>query len=137
YSLFPASFAVGYAFITALVVFLLNVVSPDTLATATDRLLDTLIGGAIGLTAFALWPTWARTSAWQSLADLVGAERSYVDAVLTAAAEGRQPADQRMRALARRARLARTTAQSTVARSLSEPSTRRIDASQSQRTLAA
>jgi hypothetical protein len=42
-----------------------------------------------------------------------------------------------MRSLARRARLARTTAESTVARSLSEPSTRRIDASQSQRALAA
>ena len=38
YSVFPASFAIGYGFITALVVFLLNVVSPDTLATATDRL---------------------------------------------------------------------------------------------------
>ncbi len=137
YSLFPASFAVGFTFITALVVFLLNVITPDTLATATDRLVDTLIGGAIGLTAFALWPTWARTSAWQSLAELVGAERTYVDVVLTAAAEGRRPGDQRMRALARRARLARTTAESTVARSLSEPSTRRIDASQSQRALGA
>ncbi len=137
YSLFPASFAVGYGFITALVVFLINVVSPDTLATATDRLVDTLVGGAIGLAAYALWPTWAHTSAWQSLADLVGAERNYVDGVLTAAAEGRRPGDQRMRALARRARLARTTAESTVARSLSEPSTRRIDASQSQRALAA
>jgi hypothetical protein len=42
-----------------------------------------------------------------------------------------------MRTLARRARLDRTTAESTVARSLSEPSTRRIDASQSQRALAA
>jgi uncharacterized membrane protein YccC len=137
YSLFPASFAVGFSFITALVVFLLNVVSPDTLATATDRLVDTLVGGAIGLIAYALWPTWAHTSAWQSLADLVGAERNYVDGVLTAATEGRRPGDQRMRALARRARLARTTAESTVARSLSEPSTRRIDASQSQRALAA
>ena len=115
----------------------INVVSPDTLATATDRLVDTLVGGAIGLAAYALWPTWAHTSAWQSLADLVGAERNYVDGVLTAAAEGRRPGDQRMRALARRARLARTTAESTVARSLSEPSTRRIDASQSQRALAA
>ncbi len=137
YSVFPASFAVGYGFITALVVFLLNVITPDTLATATDRLVDTLIGGAIGLLAYALWPTWARTSAWQSLAELVGAERTYVDVVLTAAAEGRRPGDQRMRALARRARLARTTAESTVARSLSEPSTRRIDASQSQRALGA
>ncbi|HTU98597.1 MAG TPA: FUSC family protein, partial [Solirubrobacteraceae bacterium] len=137
YSVFPASFAVGYGFITALVVFLLNAVSPDTLATATDRLVDTLVGGAIGLIAYALWPTWARTSAWQSLADLVGAERSYIDGVLTAAAQGRRPGDQRMRSLARRARLARTTAESTVARSLSEPSTRRIDASQSQRALGA
>jgi uncharacterized membrane protein YccC len=137
YSLFPASFAVGFGFITALVVFLLNAVSPDTLATATDRLVDTLVGGAIGLLAYALWPTWAHTSAWQSLADLVGAERAYVDGVLTAAAEGRRAGDQRMRTLARRARLDRTTAESTVARSLSEPSTRRIDASQSQRALAA
>ena len=137
YSLFPASFAIGYGFITALVVFLINVISPDTLATATDRLVDTLVGGAIGLTAYALWPTWAHTSAWQSLADLVGAERTYLDGVLTAAAEGRRPSDHGMRSLARRARLARTTAESTVARSLSEPSTRRIDASQSQRALAA
>ena len=137
YSLFPASFAVGFAFITALVVFLLNAISPDTLATASARLLDTLVGGAIGLTAYALWPTWAHTSAWQSLADLVGAARAYLDGVLTAEAEGRRPDDRRMRALARRARLDRTTAESTVARSLSEPSTRRIDASQSQRALAA
>ncbi len=137
YSLFPASFAVGFGFITALTVFLLNAVSPDTLATATDRLVDTLVGGAIGLLAYALWPTWAHTSAWQSLSDLVGAERAYVDGVLSAAAEGRRPGDHRMRSLARRARLARTTAESTVARSLSEPSTRRIDASQSQRALAA
>ena len=137
YSLFPASFAVGFSFITALVVFLINIVSPDTLATASARLLDTLVGGLIGLAAYALWPTWAHTSAWQSLADLVAAERTYVDGVLTAAEEGRQPGDQRMRTLARRARLARTTAESTVARSLSEPSTRRIDASQSQRALAA
>jgi uncharacterized membrane protein YccC len=137
YSLFPASFAVGFAFITALVVFLLNAISPDTLATASDRLLDTLVGGFIGLVAYALWPTWAHTSAWQSLADLVGAERRYVGGVMLAAEEGRQPGDQRMRSLARRARLARTTAESTVARSLTEPSTRRIDASQSQRALAA
>ena len=30
YAVFPASFAVGFAFITALVVFLLNAISPDT-----------------------------------------------------------------------------------------------------------
>jgi len=137
YSFFPASWALGFGFITALVVFLLNAISPDTLATATDRLVDTLVGGAIGLIAYAAWPTWAKTSAWQSLADLVGAERAYVDGVLAATAAGRPPGDERMRALARQARLDRTTAESTVARSLSEPSTRQIDASQSQRALGA
>jgi uncharacterized membrane protein YccC len=137
YSVLPASFAAGFAFITAMVVFLLNAISPDTLATATHRLVDTLIGGALGLAAYALWPTWAHTSAWQSLADLVASERAYLNGVLGAAVEGRQPSDERMRTLARRARLDRTTAEATVARSLSEPSTRRIDASESQRALGA
>jgi uncharacterized membrane protein YccC len=137
YSVFPASFAVGFAFVTALVVFLLNAVSPDTLATAGARLLDTLLGGSIGLLVYALWPTWSHVPAWQSLADLLEAERVYVGRVLTAVAEGRRAGEQEMRGLARRARLARTKAESTVARSLSEPSTRRIDADQSQAALGA
>lgn len=137
YATFPASFAVGYAFITALVVFLLNVITPDTLSTASARLVDTLIGGAIGLTVYALWPTWSHVPAWQSLADLVAAERAYVESVLTALIEGRRAPEQRMTRLSRRARLARTNAEAVVARSLSEPATRRIDADRSQTVLGA
>ena len=137
YAAFPASFAVGFGFITALVVFLLNTISPDTLATASARLLDTLVGGSLGLLAYALWPTWARIPARQSLADLVGAERRYVDSVLDAIISGERADESEMRTLARRARLARTTAESTVARSLSEPTTRRIDADLSQEALGA
>ncbi len=136
YATFPASFAVGFAFITAVVVFLLNAISPDTLATANARLLDTLVGAAIGLAAYALWPTWSHASARHSLADLVAAERAYAGAVLGAVIDGRQAEEPKMRGLARRARLARTTAEADVARSLSEPETRRIDADQSQGTLA-
>jgi uncharacterized membrane protein YccC len=137
YSVFPASFAVGFGFITALVVFLLNIVTPDTLSTAGARLLDTLIGGTLGLIAYAVWPTWSQGSARQSLADLVEAEREYVRDVLSALAEGRRVSDNEMRPLSRRVRLVRTNAESTVARSLFEPQTRRIDAEQSQGTLAA
>ncbi len=137
YATFPASFAVGFAFITALVVFLLNVISPDTLATAAARLVDTLIGGGIGLVAYALWPTWSRVPAWQSMADLVAAERAYVDGVLTALIEGRGAPEQQMTRLSRQARLARTNAESVIARSLSEPATRRIDADRSQAVLGA
>ena len=137
YAVFPASFALGFAFITALVVFLLNVLSPDTLATAWARLVDTLIGGSLGLIAYAVWPTWSNASAWQALADLVSADRSYLAEILDALVRGRPAADAVIPGLSRRARVARTNAQSTVARSLSEPKTRRIDADQSQGALAA
>jgi uncharacterized membrane protein YccC len=137
YAVFPASFAVGFGFITALVVFLLNAVSPDTLSTASARLLDTLVGGTIGLLAYALWPTWSQVPAWQSLADLTGAERVYVNGVLLALIDGHRPSEQQMTRLSRPARLARTNAESTVARSLTEPSTRRIDAQRSQGILGA
>jgi uncharacterized membrane protein YccC len=137
YTVFPASFALGFAFITALVVFLLNAISPDTLATAWARLLDTLIGGSLGLIAYAVWPTWSNVPAWQALADLVSADRSYLAAILDALVRGRRADATAMPVLSRRARVARTNAQSTVARSLSEPQTRRIDADQSQGVLAA
>jgi uncharacterized membrane protein YccC len=137
YAVFPASFALGFAFITAVVVFLLNAIAPDTLATAWARLLDTLVGGSLGLIAYALWPTWSYVSARQSLADLVEAERVYVKAILAVIANGRRADDQEMRSLGRHVRLTRTATEASVARSLSEPATRRIDAEQSQGSLAA
>jgi hypothetical protein len=60
-----------------------------------------------------------------------------VDRVLDAVISGQTADDPPMRTLARSARRARTTAESTVARSLSEPTTRRIDADLSQEALGA
>jgi uncharacterized membrane protein YccC len=137
YAVFPASFAAGFTFITAVVVFLLNAISPDTLATAWARLLDTLVGGSLGLIAYAVWPTWSNVSARQALAELVATQRAYLAAILGAFVRGRRPDEAEVRSLGRRARVARTNAESTVARSLSEPHTRQIDAEESQSALAA
>jgi hypothetical protein len=137
YATFPASFALGFAFVTALVVFLLNAISPDTLSTAGARLLDTLVGGTFGLIVFALWPTWSEASARQSLADMIAAQRAYLAAVLGWYADGTQPPDQELARLTRRLRLARMNADATVARSLSEPSERQIDRTRAERALAA
>jgi uncharacterized membrane protein YccC len=137
YATFPASFAVGFAFITALVVFLLNAITPDTLATAGARLLDTLVGGAFGLIVFALWPTWSEAPARQSLADLIAAQRAYLVAVLGWYADGTQPPHQQLERLTRQLRLARMNADATVARSLSEPSEHQIDRTRAERALAA
>ncbi|MGO9821214.1 MAG: FUSC family protein [Solirubrobacteraceae bacterium] len=137
YATFAASFAAGFCFITALVVFLINVLSPDTLATASARLLDTLVGSSLGLLAYALWPTWSKMPARQALAELIDALRAYLAAVLDALVDGRRLSELDMRPLSRRARLARTNAEATVARSQSEPATRRIDPGQTHGTLAA
>jgi uncharacterized membrane protein YccC len=135
YSVFPASFAAGIVFLTAMIVFLLEAVSPSTLATATDRGIDTIVGGAIGLIGYALWPTWSSIPARQALADLVAAQREYLRAVLGVAIDGRPPAEDELRTLARRARLAWTNAEATVERSLTEPPSRRIDVEQARRVL--
>src|ERR1700761_3098483 len=127
YATFPAGFAAGFAFITALVVFLINVITPDTLSTAGSRLLDTLVGGALGLIVFALWPTWSEAPARDSLAELVDAERRYLSDVLGAYTTGTRPPPDEIRLVSRRLRLARVNAESTVARSLSEPPARRVD----------
>ena len=137
YATFPASFASGFGFITAVVVFLINTISPATLEIASSRLLDTLVGSAIGLLAYVLWPTWSRMPARQSLAALIDAQRAYLSAILAAVISGRRARDQQMVPLSRRARLAWTNAQATVAQSLSEPVARRIDAERSQGALGA
>ncbi|MGH2865598.1 MAG: FUSC family protein [Solirubrobacteraceae bacterium] len=121
YSVFAASFALGFAFITTLVVFLLDAVTPDTLAIAGDRLLNTLIGGAIGLLAYALWPTWSHKSARQALGDVVSAQRAYLASVLGAIAEGTPAPHYEPSAQARRARIAYMSAGETIARALAEP----------------
>jgi uncharacterized membrane protein YccC len=124
---FAASYALGFTCITALVVFLLNTLTPDTTQTATARLIDTLIGGAVGLAVFAVWPTWSRRPAQELLSDLTDSARRYVGLVLGAFIDG-GPLPPEIGAASREARLLRTQADSAVARSLAEPARRRIDA---------
>ncbi len=136
YSVFPASFALGFAFITTLVVFLLDAVTTDTLATAGDRLLNTLVGGAIGLLAYLLWPTWSHKPARQALADVIAAQRAYLACVLGAIAAAAPVPQRKLSALARGARVAYMSAGETIARALAEPG-RRGDAELSQSALGA
>jgi uncharacterized membrane protein YccC len=121
YAVFPASFAVGIAMLTGVVVFLLHAVAPGTVQTALDRGIDTAIGGAIGLVAYALWPTWSARSAGPLLATLVDAQRTYLEAVLTGLVSGRPLPETQLRTLARQARIAYADADSVVALARSEP----------------
>jgi hypothetical protein len=136
YSIWPASFAAASGFVTALVLILLSTTQPDTLATATDRLTDTVIGGAIALTVYVVWPTWSRADAYQALAALLRAEQGYLTATL-AALQGRESEPGSLRSGARATRLAWAAAESTVGRSLQEPRSHRIDPELGESLLAA
>ncbi len=135
YAVFPASFTVGIAMLTGVVVFLLHAVAPGTVQTALDRGIDTAIGGAIGLIAYALWPTWSAVSAGPLLASLVDAQHAYLDAVLTGLTTGRRLPEIQLRTLARQARLAFVDADGELGLARTEPSRGQLDAEATADTL--
>ena len=96
-------------------------VAPGTVQTALDRGIDTAIGGAIGLIAYALWPTWSAVSAGPLMSTLVDAQHAYLDAVLTGLTTGRRLPETQLRTLARQARIAFTDADTALGLARSEP----------------
>jgi uncharacterized membrane protein YccC len=121
YAIFPASFAVGVAMLTGVVVFLLHAIAPGTVQTALDRGIDTAIGGAIGLIAYALWPTWSALSAGPLMATLVETQQQYLDAVLGGLTSGRRLPETQLATLARKARFAFADVDAALGLARSEP----------------
>lgn len=127
---FRASYAAYSAFLTGLVVLLVNLATPGahaTLATALDRLLDTLVGGALALLVYVAWPTWTTDEARRALAGVAEKERSYLSAVLGAVAGTAPLGEAEARALARQLRLARSNCEATITRSMAEPYAYQLD----------
>ncbi|MDQ2725461.1 MAG: FUSC family protein [Actinomycetota bacterium] len=134
---FGASYALFTGFLTGLVVLLVGVVAPGTFATAVDRLEGTLVGGALALAVYGLWPTWSEQQAPKAFASLVARQRDYLGAVL-AVASGTRPLDRReMRGLARDARRAKAAADEAIVRSADEPEGRRFSLTKGRGILAA
>ena len=125
-ALFSASYTAFSVAITGAVIFLLAGLGDDTAATARDRLVSTVLGAALALGAYAVWPTWGRRRVADAVADLADATRRYVGMVLAAIAEAAAPVADPA-AAARAVRLARTNAEAAIERSLGDPTSRRID----------
>jgi uncharacterized membrane protein YccC len=126
YSLWRASFAVATSFVTALVLFLISTTQVDTLSTATDRLIDTVLGGAIALGVYMAWPTWSSSDAYDALERLVADERGYLSDLLTAI-ERDPDARARLGERARAVRLAFAAAEAAIGRARDEPRRHRFD----------
>jgi uncharacterized membrane protein YccC len=116
-----ASYPIFAAFLTCYVVFLLSLTGLPSRTAGVHRLIDTAVGGLLAMLAYRLWPTWESTRTGRTLATLLEAQGRYGTAVLRAYAD---PAHRRPDALHRElvaARLARSNAQTSVDRLLTEP----------------
>ena len=82
YVIFRANQAIFSTFLTGYVVFLLALVGLPGRQAAFDRLLDTAIGGALALVAYAVWPTWEAGRVRERLATLVSTQVDYACEVL-------------------------------------------------------
>ncbi len=137
FATFRASFAVGFGFITALVVLLLDLILPETFTIASARLLDTLVGGTFGLIVYRLWPTWSAPPARRALASLVRAQQRYVADVVAVLAGRRTARDEELISAARQARRCRSAAEAALAAALADPRRHRLDDGWSRNALAA
>ncbi len=110
-------YGVAVASLTGMVVLLLAFAGEAPEPTMIARLVGTVVGSAMALAAYGLWPTWERGRTRGTLARLLQAYATYLSSLGTATgAQERREARQA-------ARVARGNAEASVKRLLAEPAT--------------
>jgi uncharacterized membrane protein YccC len=108
-------------FLTPQVVLMDNVFKPGNWLLATDRILDTAIGGALALIGgYLLWPSWEHRRISEQFAATIEANCIYFQRVL-AQYLGRESQRQSLQAALEQVRLENTNAEASFQRLLSEP----------------
>ena len=120
-----ANYAIYSIAIASLVVVLLAFTGAPAASLALDRAFYTVLGAALALAAYTLWPTWERRRAPERLADLIEADGRYGAALLHAWAEPVYADRAALDRLRVAARLARSNAEASVTRWRNEPDGRR------------
>ncbi len=127
YALYPANYALFSVLLTVVIALLAEFGGGSPIGALEDRLLDTALGGAIALAAFALWPTRETATLGHRLSLLVDRQRDWLDLVLA----GFHNDDDYDRAALRGRRLetrrAQGEAEAAVDRARAEPARRRPD----------
>jgi len=121
-SLGPTNYGILVSAVTALVVVLTSFAGANPETTIVERGVYTLIGGAIALVAYAVWPTWERTQVSSILADSIEAYRRYFVAVMAGYVDPARRDPAVVDTTRQAARLARTNAEASVDRLRGEPS---------------
>jgi uncharacterized membrane protein YccC len=104
--------------VTAVVVFLISLSGVSAKEVINARALNTVIGGAIALLAYWIWPTWERTQVPEAMARMLDGYRNYVQALVASYEAGNWDGLDRARVAGR---LARTNLEACIERSNAEP----------------
>jgi uncharacterized membrane protein YccC len=131
-----SNYAVLVFAVTGLIVVLLALVGEPALASMKARGVATLVGGALALAAYAIWPTWERSQTPLVLAEMLDAYRSYFDAVMDGLTTPEGVSHSRLAAERSKARLARSNADASADRLFAEPRGTRGERSRATRLLA-
>jgi hypothetical protein len=137
YASFAASYALFSFAVTAIVVLLVAPLGGNELSTVADRGLDTLVGGALALIGYVVWPTWEAGTLAEATDRLLDALASYADVLLTAYVDPDSVDRASVSAAALTARRARVAAQASLNRAAAEPSRAGADADTAAGVLAA
>ena len=121
YAVFPVNYLFYSVFLTDFVVVLLALAGLPADQTALDRLAGTVIGTALALTAYILWPTWERTSATDKFGRLITTQSRYMATLLRAYPSPASDELRQARTLKLAARRARIDAETSADRLADEP----------------
>lgn len=119
----PANYGVFSVAISGLIVFLIAATGIPPAQVVTLRALNTALGGAFALIAYALWPTWERTQVSQAMADMLDACRLYFRAVVERFAQDNPALEAELDERRADWRRARSNAEGSVDRVAAEPGT--------------
>lgn len=114
----PANYGVFVFAVSGLVVLLIAVTGVAPADVIAARAMNTVLGGMLALTAYAVWPTWEKTQTRAALVEMLEAYREYTHAVLGAWLGASRAAINDTRLKGRRAR---SNAQASVERMAGEP----------------
>jgi hypothetical protein len=124
YAFFRMNYAIFTSCLTGYIVFILMLSGVAEITAATTRALYTVAGGALALGAYAIWPTWAASTARTALGAMLDAHSTYVGALLSGYADPRRIDLKRLSQIRTEARLERSNAEAIVERMLAEPASR-------------